>query len=66
MVLPASSYARIRQVIWVTHGHLTVIEGHLEHRLEAGDCLGMGPPAEVTIANDSDQPCTYLVTLARS
>ena len=32
----------------------------------AGDCLGFGPPAEVTFANESAAPCTYVVALARS
>ena len=32
----------------------------------AGDCLGFGPPAEVTFANETTAPCTYVVALARS
>ena len=34
-----------------------------QHR---GDCLGFGPPSEVTLANETAAPCTYLVVLARS
>ncbi|MDQ1921963.1 helix-turn-helix domain-containing protein [Massilia pseudoviolaceinigra] len=66
VVLPASSYAHIRQAIWVQAGPLTVVEGGEQHRLEAGDCLGFGPPSEVTIANDGADTCRYLVVLSRS
>jgi transcriptional regulator with XRE-family HTH domain len=66
VVLPASSYARIRQAIRVQAGALVIIEGGERQELSAGDCLGFGPPAEVTIANESAAPCTYLVVLARS
>ena len=64
--LPASSYARIRQALWVVSGTLTVTEGHERHDLQAGDALGFGPPADVTLANESAQPCTYVIALARS
>jgi transcriptional regulator with XRE-family HTH domain len=66
VVLPASSYAHIRQAIWVQTGELAIIEGGERHVLSAGDCLGFGPPCEVTIANETAAPCTYLVVLARS
>jgi transcriptional regulator with XRE-family HTH domain len=66
VTLPASSYARIRQIVWVRAGELVVDEGGERHRLAPGDCLAFGPPAEVTLANDSATPCTYLVALARS
>lgn len=64
--LPASSYARIRQVVWVIDGQLVIEEGGIRHELEAGDCLGFGPPVDTTIANESDSTCTYLVVVARS
>ena len=32
----------------------------------AGDCLGFGPPSEVTFANETAAPCSYVVALARS
>ena len=32
----------------------------------AGDCLGFGPPSEVTFANETGAPCSYVVVLARS
>ena len=64
--LPASSYARIRQVVWVREGALTLTEGGVRHDLAAGDCLGFGPPTEVIFANEGGEPCTYVVALARS
>lgn len=66
VALPAASYARIRQAIRVVAGELQVDEGGERHRLGAGDCLGFGPPSDVTIANPGTVPCTYLVVLARS
>jgi len=66
VVLPASSYAHIRQAIWVQKGKLVILEGGERHVLSAGDCLGFGPPTEVTLANETAVPCTYLVLLARS
>jgi len=65
VVLPASSYAHIRQVVWVQVGDLVVVEGGERHVLGAGDCLGFGPPSEVTLANETSTSCTYLVVLAR-
>jgi transcriptional regulator with XRE-family HTH domain len=66
VVLPASSYAHIRQVVWVQSGSLVLIEAGERHVLAAGDCLGFGPPAEVTFANETSAPCVYVVVLARS
>jgi transcriptional regulator with XRE-family HTH domain len=66
IVLPASSYVRIRQAIRVQAGDLVIIEDGETHALGAGDCLGFGPPSEVTIANEGAAPCAYLVVLARS
>jgi transcriptional regulator with XRE-family HTH domain len=66
VVLPASSYARIRQLVMVQSGELTLIEEGSRHVLSAGDCLGFGAPAEVTFANEAKSPCTYFVFLARS
>ena len=63
---PAWSYAHIRQIIWIQSGTLTLIEGGEKHLLGAGDCLGFGPPSEVTFVNDGKKPCHYIVSLARS
>ena len=35
------------------------------HMLGAGDCLGFGPPSDVTFANETTSPCEYVVALAR-
>ena len=66
VVLPTSSYAHIRQVLWVEAGELVLVEGGERHVLQAGDCLGFGPPSEVTFANETTEPCRYVVFLARS
>lgn len=66
VTLPASSYARIRQLVWVQSGSLVITEGGERHVLGAGDCVGFGTPAETTFANESSIPCVYVVALARS
>jgi len=66
VVMPASSYAHIRQIVRVEAGELVILEGDERHVLEAGDCLGFGPPSEVTFANEAAAACIYLVALARS
>ena len=38
VTLPASSYAHIRQVLWVLSGVLVLIDGGERHELRAGDC----------------------------
>ena len=47
-------------------GSLVIIEGGERHQLATGDCLGFGPPAEVTFANETAASCIYVVALARS
>ncbi|MBI5319778.1 XRE family transcriptional regulator [Bradyrhizobium sp.] len=66
VTLPASSYTHIRQALWVLSGSLVITEGGTRHVLSAGDCLGFGPPAETTFANEAASPCTYVVALARN
>jgi len=66
VTFPVSSYSRIRQILWVQSGTLTLTEGGETHVLEAGDCLGFGPPSEVTLANRGKKPCHYVVSLTRS
>ena len=65
VTMPASSYAHIRQILWLQSGTLTLVEGNEKHVLKAGDCLGFGAPADVTIANESARPCHYIIALAR-
>lgn len=62
---PASAYAFIRQQIWVQSGTLDFIEGGTTQRLEAGDCLELGPPADCTFANAGPEPVRYLVVVVR-
>jgi len=66
VTLPASSYARIRQAIWVLEGELVIATARERHALHAGDCLGFGDPEETTLANETAANCAYLVVLARS
>jgi transcriptional regulator with XRE-family HTH domain len=66
VTLPASSYARIRQLVMVQAGELTLVEDGIHQVLAAGDCLGFGAPCDVTFANETAAPCRYLVFLARS
>ena len=66
VTLPASSYAHIRQAVWLQSGQLEISEGAQRHLLEPGDCLPFGPPSDVTFSNHGALPCTYLVVLARS
>src|SRR5689334_22970079 len=51
VTLPASSYAHIRQLVWVRSGGLVITEGGERHELAAGDCLGFGSPANTTLAS---------------
>ena len=66
VTLPASSYAHIRQLVWVQTGNLVITEDGERHELAAGDCLGFGSPADTTFANETNAACVYVVTLARS
>jgi len=63
---PAASYRRIRQLVWVLEGELTIDEGGALSRLAAGDCLAFGPPSDAAFINESGRPCSYLVAVARS
>lgn len=62
---PASSYAFIRQMIWVQQGSLSLVEGNQRYRLEAGDCLAFGPPQDREFSNDGNAECVYVVAVAR-
>lgn len=62
---PAASYAFIRQMVWMLDGTLIFREGEATHRLEAGDCLALGAPADCSFANRSELPCRYLVAVVR-
>lgn len=62
---PAAAFAFLRQQIWVMAGTLAFTEGTIEHRLEAGDCLELGPPMDCMFHNPDAAPCIYLVALVR-
>ena len=64
--IPASSYRRIRQLVWVLEGELTIEEAGARSRLATGDCLAFGPPADAAFINEGGRPCTYVVIVARS
>lgn len=65
VAIPASSYAFIRQVVWLIEGRLTIVEGDGETKLEAGDRLEFGPPSDCAFRNESSEPCRYLVAVMR-
>jgi transcriptional regulator with XRE-family HTH domain len=65
VAMPADSYAFIHQQMWVLDGTLVFREGDVEHRLDAGDCLALGPPQPCEFVNPGAEPCRYLVVVAR-
>jgi transcriptional regulator with XRE-family HTH domain len=62
---PASAFAFQHQQIWIFEGELHFQEGSVLHRMTAGDCLMLGPPADCIFFNASAQPARYLIALAR-
>lgn len=62
---PAAAYAFLHQQVWVRSGVLTLTEGGVEHRLEAGDCIQFGAPSDCTFSNRGPDPCCYLVAVVR-
>jgi transcriptional regulator with XRE-family HTH domain len=65
VAFPRSSYAHIRQAVWVQAGTLSLTEGGERYQLRRGDCLAFGAPSDVTFANETDKPCRYVVALDR-
>jgi len=64
--LPASSYAFIRQQIWVMEGRLDFTEGEVVHKLAPGDCLALGAPADCVFHAPGPEPARYLTVLIRT
>jgi transcriptional regulator with XRE-family HTH domain len=62
---PASAYAFIRQLIWVLDGTLEFTEGPQKNRLQPGDCLELGEPADCVFRNPGRSVCRYLVVVTR-
>ncbi len=65
VVFPASIYAIFNQIVLVSAGQLTLVEGESTHVLEVGDCLELGPPSRCTFQNKTPTPCRYLVAASR-
>jgi transcriptional regulator with XRE-family HTH domain len=63
---PAASYLFIRQVVWVLEGELCIAEGGVTHRLQAGDSLEFGAPADSRYHNDTERPCLYAVVVLKT
>lgn len=63
---PAAAFAYLRQMMRVTEGTLTFVEGEATHRLDTGDCLTLGPPADCVFLNEAMETCRYLVILLKS
>lgn len=64
---PAAACLDVRgQCLWVLAGRLDFTDGARTHRLDAGDCLAIGRPADRVFANASAQvPCHYLLAITR-
>ncbi len=62
---PPDSYAFIHQQIWMIEGHLRFREDDVDHELDPGDCLQLGPPAPCAFVNPTRTPCRYLVAITR-
>jgi transcriptional regulator with XRE-family HTH domain len=65
VTLPASSYAFIRQQIWLIEGRLDFSEGSTIHSMEPGDCLALGPPSDCAFFAPGPEPALYLVAVVR-
>jgi transcriptional regulator with XRE-family HTH domain len=65
VTFPASSYAFLRQLVWVMKGRLDFVEGSVVHQMSPGDCLELGPPTDCTFKTRGREPCIYLVAVVR-
>ncbi|WP_017569006.1 helix-turn-helix domain-containing protein [Nocardiopsis halotolerans] len=62
---PAQAYAFTHHQIWVLEGTLAFREGEVEHVLDRGDCLHLGPPEPCEFHNPTEESCRYLVVISR-
>jgi len=62
---PASAFLFQHQQIWMIEGLLEFQEGEKTYRLEAGDCLQLGTPADCRFFNPGAETICYLIALAR-
>jgi transcriptional regulator with XRE-family HTH domain len=65
VLMPASAYAFLRQLIWVLSGELVFVEGDVVHNIKEGDCLELGPPTDCIFRNVTKEPCSYAVTVLK-
>jgi transcriptional regulator with XRE-family HTH domain len=66
VLMPASAYASLRQLIWVLEGNLVFVEGGTRNVLSAGDCLELGPPTDCEFRNEVGADCRYAVAVLRT
>lgn len=62
---PAEAYAFTHHQIWMLEGKLRFLEGDVEHELDPGDCLQLGPQAPCAYVNPTRETCRYLVALTK-
>jgi transcriptional regulator with XRE-family HTH domain len=65
VTMAESAYLRIRQVVWLLKGRLSILEGDVRTVLKPGDRLEFGAPADCTFMNESSEMCRYLVAVVR-
>ncbi|MDE2335208.1 MAG: helix-turn-helix domain-containing protein [Rhodospirillales bacterium] len=65
---PAAACLDVRgQCLWVLAGRLDFSEGEQMYRLDSGDCIALGHPADRVYANASEQvSCHYLLAVVRA
>lgn len=62
---PASAFAFQHQQILVLSGTLEFTEGDRTYRLQSGDCLQLGAPADCRFFNPDTETIRYLLALTR-
>lgn len=62
---PAASYAFMNQMMWMIAGRLHFREGAVEHKLEPGDCLSLGAPADCRFFAPGPDAAVYLVAILK-
>ena len=62
---PASAYVCLDHQVLVLDGRLSLTLGDEAFDLGPGDCVHLGAPADCEYRNATDEPCRYLVVLAR-
>jgi transcriptional regulator with XRE-family HTH domain len=65
VAFPASSYTFVRHYIWLIEGRLDFIEGETTYRLQPGDCLKLGAPADCTYHAPGPDDAVYVVVVMR-